>query len=59
VAASAVRIDCPVERQVVAGDLVDDRLRFRLDELDAAEVRRVEGAAAKLEERLVLHDSRL
>jgi hypothetical protein len=53
-AASSVRIDRPVERQVVAGDVVDDRLGFRFDERDPAELRGVKGSAAELEE-LVCH----
>ena len=54
-AASAIWIDRPVERQVVAGDVIDDRLRFDLDELDAAELGCVEGPSADLEQGLALH----
>jgi hypothetical protein len=52
VAAPPVGVDRPVERQVAARDVVDDRLGLDLDELDAAEVRRVEGAPAQLEQPL-------
>ena len=44
-AASPVRVDGPAERHRVAGDVVDDRLRFRFDELDPAEMRGVERPA--------------
>jgi hypothetical protein len=53
--ASPVRIDRPLERQELAGDVVDDRLRLDLDELDAPKLRRVEGPPGHLEELVPLH----
>jgi hypothetical protein len=55
--APPIRVDGPVEGEEVAGDVVDDRLRLDLDELDAAKLRRVEGASTKLEETVALHGS--
>jgi hypothetical protein len=52
---SPIRVDRPVERQVVAGDVVDDGLRLGLDELDPAELRRIEGPSPELEECLAGH----
>lgn len=53
--ASSVWVDRPVEGEEVAGDLVDDGFRFGLDELDAAEVRRVERPSPKLEDLVTAH----
>src|SRR5262245_22595934 len=50
-----VRIDRPAERQVVAWDVVDDRLALGLDELDAAELGRIEAPPRDLEELLWGH----
>ena len=50
-----VHVDRPLEGQVITGDVVDDRLRLDLDELDALEMGRVEGAPTKLEELLSAH----
>jgi hypothetical protein len=55
VTATSVGVDRPVEWQVVAGDVVDDRLRLDLDEFDPAEVRGIEGPTTELEELAVLH----
>src|ERR671936_695046 len=49
-AASPIRVDRVLERQVVARNLVDDRLALRLDELDPAELRGVERPSGDLEE---------
>ena len=53
--APPVRIDRPLERQVVAGDVIDYRFRLDLDELDAAKRGRVEGPPTKLEELVPTH----
>ena len=49
-AASPIGVDRVLERQVVARDLIDDRLALRLDELDPAELRGVERPPGDLEE---------
>ena len=54
-AASPVGVDRVVERQVVAGDVVDDRLGLDLDELDAPEVRGIEGASPQFEKAISCH----
>src|SRR3990170_4875126 len=55
VTATSVGVDRPVEWEVVAGDVVDDRLGLDLDEFDPAEVRGVEDPPTQLEEPAVLH----
>ena len=53
--ATSIRVQRPVEREVVARDLVEDGLRFGLYEFDAAEMRGVERPAPELEELARLH----
>ena len=53
--ATSVGIDGPVERQVAARHVIDDRLGLDLDELDAPEMRGIEGPSAKLEESVAAH----
>src|SRR5216110_2022578 len=57
--ASSIRIDRPVEREELPGNVVDDRFRFYLDELDTLELRGVEGPPADLEQGLPFHGSRI
>src|SRR5436309_1193018 len=54
--ASPVRVDGPLEWEEVAGDVVDDGLGLDLDELDAAELGRVERPAGHLEQLLAFHE---
>src|SRR5262245_4889019 len=53
--ATSIRIDRPLEREEVARDAVDDRLRFDLDALDPTELWRVERSSRDLEELLAGH----
>ena len=55
-AASPVRVDRPLEWEEVSGDVVDDGLGLDLDELDAAELGRVERPAGHLEQLLAFHE---
>src|SRR5687768_14706096 len=54
-AAPPIWVDRPIERQVVARDAVDDRLRLDLDEFESAESRRVETGPGQFEELLFTH----
>ncbi len=53
--AAPVGVDRVVERKRIAGDVIDDRSRLDLDELDAAERGSVESAATELEELVGAH----